>query len=284
MTFANGDGTHSVKFGSSPACALPCTKTFPYSGTFSYLCGVHPEMTGTVTVGTPPTVSISSPPAGATVSGTLTVDGSAAHTTEAIASVQVRLGPTPFQDATIEGSGKAVTWSTTIDASARVNGFGTASTCSSRRSRPLRAPCGRDRIPSTSRTPRASTFEVTRISGGTSTTREPTKAPVAISYRNNGNVPSGDFQILLEYMYKDSWHPVDTFEVASIPASTTEWQMPVTWDSGGFFIGEFPIRATIDPSNAIAESDERNNVKSRLATFTSASIPPQDVRDPDTTP
>ena len=55
VTWTNNDGTaHTVKFPDSESPALSSgktySKTFDTTGTFSYICGIHTYMHGTVTV------------------------------------------------------------------------------------------------------------------------------------------------------------------------------------------------------------------------------------------
>lgn len=281
VTFVNGAGTHNWRSSTGlPGCELPCTKTYPTAGTFGYFCGIHPGMTGVVQVGALPVVTIATPSAGASVQGVFATDGAASHETQAVSKVEVRLGTLPFRLATLDGSGTSVTWSTTIDTASVANGAyplvakvttASGSTATTTRTVNVANPPRFD-------------VELAQFVGGTTPASTPTRTTITAFYKNNGNEASGPLTIRFEYLYKDAWRPIGDFVRPSIPATTQTHSFAVVWDSGGFLLGQFVVRATLDPSDAIAETDEANNARTALATFVSPAIPQQDVRDPDASP
>lgn len=273
VTFTNSGGTHNwVSDSGLGSCSLPCTKTFPTSGTSRYHCGVHPSMTGTIQVGTPPTIAIASPLAGSTVQGVFTTDGSASHVSETIAKVEVTFGALAPKLATLSGTGTSVTWTTTIDSSPLVNGPQTLT---------AKATTTTGSIATTSQTltvenPPRQDLVLVGISASTGIT----SSTISVTHKNNGNVPSGTYVIGLEYSYEDVWRPIGKFTRSSIAAGTSH-VFVTTWSSGGLLLGQFPVRAALDPDDLVAETDETNNVRTGSAAFVSPFIPGQDLRDPD---
>lgn len=109
--------TGDLGFGQSGSIAFPAPASYAYS------CLFHPFMTGSLDValpGEPPSVSITAPAAGATVEGTVQVQGSASDPDGAVTLVEVRVDDGAFQPAT-----GTTSWALAWDTAAVLDGVHT---------------------------------------------------------------------------------------------------------------------------------------------------------------
>lgn len=271
VTFTNGGGTHTFvsDSGDGATCNLPCARTYATAGRYDYHCGIHPTMRGTVSVGTPPSVSISSPAADDTVSGTVTVSGSASHATETIRAVEISLGGAYVTSAFPALDG---TWSATVDTASRPNG---ATTLAARAVTSPTDLAAETSIGVTVSNPAKVDLRALQLTGSTTGILGAT-----LTYRvdNAGNSASGPFGVAFEYFYKGTWRPAGGFTHASLPAfSETTGNFP--WNSG-LHVGRYPIRIVLDPAGAVAETSETNNVAEGTAAWFTSAIPGVDPLEP----
>ncbi|MBW3582594.1 MAG: hypothetical protein KY455_05785 [Euryarchaeota archaeon] len=241
-----------------------CTKTFSTVGTYDYFCSVHPSaMRGSVRVlAAPPTLTIDSPADGATVSGTFAVSGTASSDA-GIAKVEVRIAGGIWQTA----SGTTA-WSHGIDSTVLSNGDKTIE---------ARATAGDGQTATATITVTVANPEVIDLwlrglQGQTSLTGRPT---IAAQVQNQGNVDLVT-SVLFEYEYKGEWKTIRS-EGINVPAFTIE-VVSFTW-SDIWLYGRFDIRATVDPTNVIAEDDETDNQRKHFAAFYANFVKGKDLRD-----
>lgn len=242
-----------------------CVRGFPTEGTFFYHCGVHPSlMKATVVVGVPPSLTVSTPAAGASVAGTFSVAGTASHSS-GIARVDVRVDLGSWQQAA-----GTTSWSLDVDSVPLVNGLHTL------RARAT-ATSGATAYASVSvNVANPSTWELrfASISGATGTAGT---TSVSFTVANDGNTAATNAAARLEYQYKGTWtvFASDTYTASahSTVARTKTW-------SNLLLVGSFPVRVTLDPSNAFAELDESNNVGATNAAFWTNSAPGTDLGNP----
>lgn len=282
VTFGGG-GTHDWRneggvFANCVPLGTGCSKTYTAAGTYPFYCSVHDVVTttgrsgmvGVVQVGAVATSVTVSPPG--TVQGLASFSGTVSDPGAAISKVEVRLGTasTPFVPATLDGSGG---WTATIDVSGMAN-----------TNYPLLvqayAASGAFARASAMVTVANPPYVDLTIFGLTGQVGQATTASINVQYRNAGNTASGPYSIVLEYLYKDEWRPITTLNIPGTNAFMNA-QSTVGWNSNANLVGQFPIRAIVDPANLKVESNEANNMRSATAGFVSALIPGQDVRDPD---
>lgn len=258
VTFTNGGGSHSwVSTSGMGSCSLPCTKTFASIGTFSYRCGVHSSMTGSVTVGGLPEIAISAPLDGATVSGSFVASGSAWSEGSTMTSVVVRLGSQPVQTAAFAGA----EWSATINTLPVANGVHnlTVAATNSMGRTSERAVSVLVENPAT----------VDLLVGSlSSTTSGPTNVPIiTLAVKNEGNVASASYHVRAEYQYRSVWRLIAEPTAGPVPAKSTT-QLTISWEAPpGSHVGRYPIRVTIDSFGVVPESNEANNVGSTTASW-----------------
>lgn len=272
FSFATGGHTWFNDGGVMSSCSSTCAKTYAAPGTYPYYCSLHSPidrtsgMVGSIQVGATPTAVSISPPG--TISGVATITGAASDPGAALSKVEVRLGNGPVVLATISGTA----WSANFDTTTMANGVYAVTA-------KVFAASGASARASSSATVSNVAFVdvvVTNLVGGNGQT---TTAPITVSFRNAGNTASGTFKIALEYQYKDTWRPIQTLNIGSIPAFMSG-QASIQWNAGGNLVGQFPIRAVADPLGLVAESNEGNNLRLSSASFVNGAVAGQDVRDP----
>lgn len=272
VTFVNGQGNHNWAPNLvSPVCPLPCTRTYATEGVFPYLCGNHPGQKGTIFVGVPPTVAVTSPTAGGSASGTLTVTGTATHAVHGVQSLQV------FVDGHLVGSGGSAPAGSTLSFSVNVD---TTPFANGARALLVRAISGQG-------IPKDETLSVTFANAPTvdvravslsSTTASSTSATLVYVYENHGNTASGAFTARFEYQYKGAWRTIEEVTEPSLDAKGKATRTYV-WDDG-LHLGRYPVRVTLDAADEIAELSEANNFASGFATWTSPLLPGTDPLEP----
>lgn len=271
VTFSNGGGSHSwVSDDGMGSCALPCVRTFPTAGAFDYHCGVHPGMRGVVLVGPPPTLSVTTPAAGDVVQGVVRVEGTASQPSSGIARVRVLLGNGAFVGAVLASPGaSSTTWAADVDSRLVVNGPQTLlARVTDAAGREADATLG-----VTVENPPSVDLRVTALAATTSGT---TRSTLTVSYRNDGNVPSGPHVLRAEYFADDAWHPIRDAPASTLAPGTFR-NFPLHWDSGGLVLGRFDVRVTVDAEDDVAERDESNNQRTASAAFVSPLLPGVDL-------
>lgn len=271
VTFSSAQGTHSFvsDAGDNATCALPCTRAYPAPGRYDFHCGVHPTMRGTVSVGEAPAISVSSPAAGATLSGVVTVSGAATHPLEPVDTVQLVVDGRPVATVVPAADGS---WSASWDTALAANGPRTLLV------RALTAPS--DVSGEVSRAvvvDNAPTVDLRAVglsgSGGVAP-----NVTLTWTFENFGNVPSGPFAASFEYLYKGAWRPVGALSHGGLGPFSTETGRFV-WDQG-LHAGRYEVRVVLDPAGAVAETSEANNVAAGTASWLTPLVNGLDPLDP----
>ncbi|MHB8585740.1 MAG: Ig-like domain-containing protein [Thermoplasmatota archaeon] len=227
-------------------------------------------MSGTITVVVLPVVHIGSPSSGQRVLGTFVALGNASHATQSISSVAVRVDRGGSTPATLVGSGTVVNWSASISTASLADGTHmltvTATTSS-----------GLEGTSTTSFVVANSpTIDLSAVYAQGSTSTTTTSSTIRVDIVNKGNTASGPFDTLLEYQTPSDgrWHTLAHLEFDSIKAFGTSVDV-YNWNGGGTYVGQFPIRATANDLNQVAETDspDTNNVATGDAAFVTTLVP-----------
>lgn len=257
VTFVNGGGTHNFQpEGTSETCALPCTRTYATEGRHPFRCGIHPQMKGLVSVGVAPTVDVAVPADGASVQGLVTVSGTAGHATEAVQMVELRLAGVVVASATPDAAGA---WSLAWNSTLTPNGPATLV------ARAVTAPSGlssEEAVAVTVANPPEVDLRAISLTGSTTGV---VNATLFYTIENGGNVPTGPFALRFEYSYKGTWRPIGDAQVNDLGAFARATGRFVWQD--GLHVGRYPVRMTMDPLDAVAETVETNNVAQGSAAF-----------------
>ena len=264
VEFVLGSGTHNwVPDFEADACALPCTVTFPDEGAFPYHCGFHPTMTGVVFVGTPPTIAISTPAAGATVSGVVEITGTATHATSAVASVEVTIGGVPASEGSIETIPGGLAWSMSVPTTSLANGAQTiyvsATTANGLVGNATRGIVVENPV----------SIDMAILSAAAQQSAT-TSNTISIIVRNQGNTPSA-VTLLAEYEHQGAWHAIGTTSVnvgvgANAPAT-------LVWTPSSLHVGAFQVRVTADPDATLPDPDRANNARTTTAGWFTTAVP-----------
>lgn len=272
VTFVNAQGTHTfVNDADGASCQLPCTRTYAAPGRYAFHCGVHSVMRGVVSVGAAPSVSIVAPAVNASVAGNVTVSGTATHASEAVGFVEVRVGGAWVGAAVPAADGS---WSLTWDSAGVPNGAAVLS------ARAVTTPTGLSET--TTRGVVVANVPVVDLRAVSllGSTNGVVNATLTYTVANGGNVPSGPFSVLFEYSYKGAWRRIGEAVVADAPAAGSVTGRYV-WDaSGGPHLGRYPVRATVDPANVVAEPVESNNAVTGSAAWVTPLAAGLDPLDP----
>lgn len=258
VTFSNAGGSHNwVRDDAPDSCTLPCTRTFASETLVEYHCGIHPSMTGTVLVAAPVVVTITSPAAGATVSGIVHVTGTAAHASD-IASVSVSIGATSVA-ATLAGAGGSVSWSADVPTSSVANGPATIVA----RAETVDAREGSASIGVTvSNAPRVDL----RVASVTPQSNAIRGNVVTFVVANDGNALSPASVGRGEYFYEGQWHAFGETSVGPIPAGGS-LTFSVTWSPTVAAIGAFDVRVTVDPDALLPDVERADNARVARGAF-----------------
>lgn len=271
---------HTVRIASGPIRGLPWTETFPTAGVYGFVCTVHPlTMTGTITVGTPATVTITSPASGASVSGVVTVTGTVAPGDTTVARVEIRLdNAVTWIPATLDGTSWSYALDTTQDLA---NG---AHTIKARAVSTAGSLSSEAAVSVVFANP--TTFDLT-VASASGNTGQSTTATVTYTIRNDGNTATSTVRVRLEYFYQGEWRFANEVNEGSVPAFTTTGPRAMAWTSNtgtaegrGTFVGRFDVRVTVDATGVVAETDETDNVRGATAAFVTNGIAGIDLRDP----
>lgn len=273
VEFLLGQGFHNWEVvGGGDSCDLPCTRTFSTEGSVSYRCGIHPSMTGTIAIGAPPTVTIATPAAGATVGGTVQVTGSATHPTLAITQVTVRIGSAAAVTATLGGSGTSVTWSADVPTTSILNGAQTLVA----RATVSNGVFGTASIPITIDNPPSVDVVVTSASASQGAT---TTNLLSFTVRNDGNA-GGRVTVLAEYLYHGTWRAIGTTLTPVVNPGQTV-QGSIAWTTGTSpHVGSFSVRFTADPNMVLPDPNRANNVRTTTAGWVTTLVPGLIVTEP----
>lgn len=263
VTFANGGGTHTwVSTSGMGSCSLPCTKTFADAGSFSYKCGVHLTMTGTVSVAGVPELAVSAPFAGATVSGSFVATGSAWSAGSTITSVTLRLGSQSAQSAALSGA----EWSGTVNSIPVANGehsFAVKATNA------LGSQTERVLIRYVANPPTRDLSVASIASTTDGLTGQPT---ILLGVKNGGNEPSGSYHILVEYQYHSAWRTISDLSVTPLPGKST-LNLTIPWDAApASHVGRYVVRATLDSRGEVVETNEANNAGATSASWFTSQV------------
>lgn len=273
VEFLDGDGFHNwQKADGSETHALPYTRTYTSEGSFPYRCGFHPGMTGVVNVGTLPTVAIGAPSSGATVSGTFTVSGTASHATSSIASVTVRLANGAPVTATLSGGPTSVTWTAAVPSTSAANGVQTLAATATTSG-------GLAATASITVQVSNAVFADIALTRATAQPSATTTNIVSFIVRNEGNGPSGAFDVLAEYLYKGTWRPIGTRTVSSMPVGANVGGN-IMWTPSAPHVGSFTVRVTADPANALNDVDRADNARTTTGGWFTPLVPGVITTDP----
>lgn len=273
VTFSFGSGFHTwVRDDEPDACDATCSRTFASPTLVSYHCGIHLSMTGVIQVGPGPEVVITTPAAGAVVSGLVLVEGAASTPSGSIASVAVRFDAGAPVEATLVGSGASVAWSAQISSAALSEGAHAIVA----RATATTGFFGEASVPVVVDNPDRIDLRVTSIgaqSGATTTN--------TISYfiRNDGNAPSGAFRARAEYQYHGTWRLIGERSHASVGALATT-SGSIVWDPPLVLVGSFPVRVIADATQVVPDVDRTNNIREGTAGWISSQLPGTDPNDP----
>lgn len=272
VTFTLEEGFHNwVSDAGLGSCSLPCTIAFPDEGSFPYHCGIHPSMTGVVTVGAPPVVAFTSPADGATVEGTVRLAGTATHATSDIARVQLAVDAGPFREATRDSLGGDITWHLDVDTTTLANGAHTLVA----RATTASGATGEATMAITVANPVAVDLRITALTpiDGYPATR------IHFVVHNAGNSASGAYIATAEYSYEGAWRPIASVQMPSLAAGASA-SRTVTWDGGGLLVGAFDVRVIADADERVVETDETNNVRTGEVAFLTDAVDGMDLRAP----
>jgi plastocyanin len=274
VTFVIGMGDHSfVSDWNSTRCSLPCTLPFPDEGTFPYHCGVHGTiMSGKITVGVPPTVTVSSPAEGASVSGKVTVTGHAQHPTHDVTAVDVLAAGQDVAATLAQPNSTSTDWAATLDTSNLPDGALTITA----QATITTGVTGDATVNVTVANPSFVDLAVTDLVTTGSTTGDP---QLFYTLHNQGNAPSGAFDVRLQYEYKGAWRTFLDAQHASLAAFTSSGEA-ATWNDGIVHVGKYPVRVLANPDRAVAESDYSNNEADGSADWRTDAVPGLDPLDP----
>lgn len=252
---APGDGRTSVWDTGRISSGETVTITFQDEATYEYYCKVHPgSMNGFgLVVGDPPTVDITSPSDGETVSGEVTVTGTADAPSSTLEHVEVRIDDGDWQTAT-----GTTDWAFDWDTVAVTDGTHTI------RARAYDGILYSDvaSVQVTVDNPRpdlaASDLRVQERTTG----RE---AVLVVTVENTGPASSPADQVRFTYQAVDGTREVGAPTLPSLApgASTT---VTVAWDTRGQ-AGGFDVRAAADPGGDVVEGDEANNAAATEVCF-----------------
>lgn len=263
-----GSGTHNwVRDGGSDSCALPCTRTFNVEETVAYHCGVHPSMTGTIRVAAPeaaPRVTITSPGPGATLSGSVTVTGTASAGSD-IQSVTIRVDGGPPISAQLSGPANDVSWSASLPTTSLADGDHTLTA----RAVTVTGLSAETSISITIDNPVILDVVLATASAqpGAVTTNT-----ISFTVRNDGNVPASNVLVRAEYFYHGTWRPIGERTIDSIGLGTTV-SSSIAWTPPSRQIGAFDVRVTVDPHAALPDPDRANNVRAVRAGWITSAVP-----------
>lgn len=264
VEFVLGGGTHNwVPDFEAEACSLPCTITFTTEGSYPYHCGFHPSMSGTVLVGTPPVATITSPAAGATVSGLVRVEGTASHATASFAGVTVRIGDGDVVSATLSGSGPSVTWSADVPSNGAANGaqsiVAVATTTGGLIGQATRIVTVNNPI----------SVDIVMIGAGAQPAAT-TSNGITFTMRNDGNV-AASVVVLAEYFYHGTWRTIGTTTVAV--GLTGNAPGSIVWRPATPNVGAFTVRVTADPGELLPDPQRSNNARTTTAGWFTSLVP-----------
>lgn len=266
VTFTNEGGSHTwERTDATDSCSLPCTRTFATEGTVTYRCGVHASMTGTIVVGSAPLVAILSPAEGATLTGTVRVEGVASHASSPIASVTLRLGSASV-NATIEGPGTNVTWSADVPTTQVANGLHTLE-ATARTASDLTKTVS---IAVTINNPPTIDMRLLSVNGASAAL---TSNSIFYQLRNDGNAAS-PVDVRIEYLYHDEWRLLADLTHATLaPGATGQGSFTWTLDPTAPHAGKFTIRATLDADAELPDPNRANNVGTGSAGWITSLVP-----------
>lgn len=259
------DSTNVIWCATRTTPAMDCPRTFSDTGTFTYHCGVHPgSMKAKLHVGSPPTVAITSPAAGSTVSGIFVASGTSSAP-DGVDRVEVKVDTGAFALAT-----GTTSWSISIDSTTLANGLRTIRA----RATSTIGTWEETSITVTVSNPSFWDFSFNSLTGATGLGGT---TSVAVNVRNDGNTGAVGLLARYEYEYKETWRVIvtDTFNV---PAFSSVARVKA-W-SGPTLVGNFPVRVTLDPGAAFTETDETNNQGFTSAAFWTTAVEGKDLRDP----
>lgn len=274
VTFTNGGGSHNfVSDAGQGSCSLPCTISFTANGQFPYHCGIHGSaMSGTVTVGAAPTITIDSPAAGATLQGQVLVQGNASSAADTIASVHLLVGTRDIT-ATLAAPGATATgWSAALDTTTLPNGAATLL---------ARATSAGGLKTDASLSVRISNPATTDIAiTAFNTTQSSLSAPrLVYTLVNAGNTITPGFELVAQYQYKGTWRTFAGGSHGSLTAGERLTEV-LAWHDGLLHVGTYPVRLLADPKDLVAEIDETNNEGNGTAWWYTNLIAGVDPGDP----
>jgi plastocyanin len=232
--------------------------TFDEAASYAYYCAFHPStMNGFgLDVVRPPTVAIDAPAEGEEVSGTVEVAGSASDPDGAVQRVDVRIDGGPWREA--QGTTSwTFSWDTTdVDEGGHTvearsydgEAFGDLASVNVTVDNPQPDLEARD-------------LRVEDRAPG----RE---ATLAVTVENGGDAPAPETPVLFTYEVRGEERTAGT-ATAPPPETGDADDVTVVWDTRGQ-VGEFPIRAQVDPDDALVEEAEGNNAAESTACFPGA--------------
>jgi plastocyanin len=218
-------------------------------------------------VGALSSVAITSPADGAQVAGVVTVQGTA-ESGEGITHVHLQVDGGAFEPADTLTGGNPRAWTKAVDTTGLLNGPHTLT---------ARARTGGGEFVFATITVFVSSgadtdLRAVSLEGGTGVI-----VPLRLTAANDGGTGLVGVVALFEYRYKDTWRTIGTTS-GDIPAYSTA-VLDVDWVAPGL-VGRFDVRGTLDPEDAVGETDEGNNVALGEVAFVTSDIEGIDVLDP----
>lgn len=207
-----------------------------------------------VTISNQPSIAISSPAKSETVSGVVTLTGTATSPYTPLTAVDVRTRTDPYVAAAFTGSATSISWTGALDTSAVPNG---AVTLGARVTNAL----GRTTEVSRSvvvANPTTYDLSIDAVQGSG-------LANVRVVVRNDGNTHVGSVDVVLDVGADTGWTRYARTTVLVPAFGTTTVDVSYMPRSG--LVGTHTMRATVDASARIGETDETDNTGVGRVTF-----------------
>ncbi len=260
-------GVHDVTAGtpSNPGeewCARAgsgseCTRQFDVAGAFAYYCTIHPGAmrAEVIVLGDPPEVAFTSPAEGSTLSGLATFTGTASGD-PGVSAVDIRVDGGPWQS--VDGLDA---WTFELDTNSLSNGPHLVDA----RVTALDTQTSTTTIEIVAANEEIIDFAVTHFAGTTDAFGQPR---LTVTLTNDGTFQA-DARTQFEYFHEGRWHYIASFTVG-LAGGETHTQSYRWTDIG--YVGSFQVRVVVDPFQAVAETNEGNNMAESQAAFFTNSI------------
>ncbi len=241
-----------------------CERVFDAAGLFEYFCTIHDtSMFGEViVVGDLPTIDITSPLDGETIDDVTTITGTATGD-PGIDLVDVRIDGGDWQPATGDSS-----WTFELDTNLLANGVHTIDA----RVTAVDTQWAITTIEVMTNNAEIVDFDVTSFTATTDVFGQPR---LTVSIANHGTYLAAP-RTVFEYLYDDEWHFIDAFTMEIAPGDSITQNY--RWTSLGY-VGDFRVRAVVDPDDLIEETNEGNNEGQATAGFFIGGVPGMSARD-----